>query len=525
MTSSLAKRIGLFTLVLIGFSAIAAATFADELAISEVLPQPINSAFVYLSQGLLVDIVSGLSAVLFFEIMGFPFLVAWLVIGGLFFTLRLGFVNIRMFGHAIAAVTGKYSSGKEPGEITHFQALTAAVSGTVGLGNIAGVAIAITLGGPGAVIWMMIAGLFGMSTKFAEVMLGQKYRRINKKGKTSGGAFYYLQDGLKEIGRPRLGKILAIIFACCCIAGSFGAGNMFQANQTVAILSNFDVLSEFDRILAVVLAVSVGIVLIGGIKRIAVVAEAIVPLMAIIYMTAGMVILIVNAPHIPEAFSTMLHSAFSFDAAGGGVVGAIIAGFKRATFSNEAGLGSAPIAHSAAKTDEPVREGCVALLEPFIDTVVICMMTGLIITVSGVYTLPQYSQETGVVLTSHAFETVIDWFPVVLACAVVMFAYSTIITWSYYGERSWIYLFGDKYVGLFHIFFISGTLLGGLTTDLGLIVDFSDLMLLSMAIPNLIGLYFLQGMIARELMIYTQKLKNNEFKTYRTIKKAIKSKS
>ncbi len=518
---SFIKRFWLFSLALVAMSVIAVATLADTSTIVEVLPSPLSSVFVYLSQKLLADIVSVLSAVLFFDIYGFPFLVAWLVVGGVFFTFRLGFINIRLFGHGIAAVSGKYSSGNEPGEISHFQALTAAVSGTVGLGNIAGVAIAITIGGPGAVIWMAIAGLFGMSTKFAEVMLGQKYRRINKKGRTSGGAFYYLQDGLKEIGKPRIGKALAVIFACCCIAGSIGAGNMFQANQTIAILSSFDVLSEFDRILAVVLAVSVGIVLIGGIKRIAVVAEAVVPLMALIYMSAGLVILFVNAAHIPEAFSTMIHAAFSFDAAGGGIVGAIIAGFKRASFSNEAGLGSAPIAHSAAKTDEPVREGCVALLEPFIDTVIICMMTGLIITVSGVYTLPQYAEETGVVLTSHAFSTVIEWFPIVLAFAVVMFAYSTIITWSYYGERSWIYLFGDKRVGLFHIFFICGTLLGGLTTDLGLIVDFSDLMILSMAIPNLIGLYFLQGMVYKELQIYLKKLKNGEFKTYKVIKTSI----
>lgn len=521
MMRLLSNRAWVYFSIFLTVSLSSFAAFADSTTIASVLPKPISSAFVYVSQKLLADIVNALSTVLFFEIAGFPFLVAWLVLGGLFFTVRLGFVNIRLFGHAIAAVIGRYSSGKEPGEISHFQALVAAVSGTVGLGNIAGVAIAITLGGPGAVIWMVIAGFFGMSTKFAEVTMGQKYRRINKNGRISGGAFYYLQDGLKEIGKPRIGKILAVVFACCCVVGSFGGGNMFQANQTVAILSNFDVLSEFDRILAVVLAVSVGIVLIGGIRRIAVVAEAVVPLMALIYLSAGLVIIIVNAAHIPEAFNTMIEAAFSMNAAGGGVIGAIIAGFKRAAFSNEAGLGSAPIAHSAARTEEPVREGCVALLEPFIDTVIICFMTGLIITVSGVYTLPEYAQETGVVLTSHAFETVIDWFPIVLACAVVMFAFSTIITWSYYGERSWIYLFGEKRVGLFHILFISATLIGGFTTDLGLIVDFSDLMILSMAIPNLIGLYFLNGLIKKELNAYLSKLRNGEFKTYKWSKRVV----
>ncbi len=515
------KRFWVFTLAFISVSLAGLSTFAENSALTQVLPQPVSSAFVYISQQLLADVVNTLSTVLFFEIAGFPFLVAWLVIGGLFFTFRLGFINIRLFGHAIASVSGKYSSGKEPGEISHFQALVAAISGTVGLGNIAGVAIAITLGGPGAVIWMAIAGFFGMSTKFAEVTMGQKYRRINKNGRISGGAFYYLQEGLKDIGKPRLGKILAIIFACFCILGSFGGGNMFQANQTVAILSNFDTLSDFDRVLAVVLAVSVGIVLIGGIRRIAIVAEAVVPLMALIYIAAGFVILIANAAQIPEALSTMISAAFSFDAAGGGVFGAIIAGFKRANFSNEAGLGSAPIAHSAAKTDEPVREGCVALLEPFIDTVVICLMTGLIITVSGVYTLPEYQHETCVVLTSHAFSSVIGWFPIILAIAVVLFAYSTIITWSYYGERSWIYLFGEKRVGLFHLLFITATLIGGFTKDLGLIVDFSDLMILSMAIPNLIGLYFLQGIIHKELQNYLKRLKNKEFKTYRWSKRVV----
>ncbi len=439
-----------------------------------------------------------------------PLLVFWLVIGGVFFTLRLGFVNIRLFGHALAVVRGKYSSKNDPGEVSHFAALAAAVSATVGLGNIGSVAIAVSLGGPGAVIWMVLAGLLGMSTKFAEVTLGQKYREFDDKGKVSGGAFHYLRKGLAEKNLVTLGKWLAIIFAVLCIGGSLGGGNMFQANQSVKILTDtFDSLKEGDFIIATVLAVSVGVVLIGGIRRIAKVAEAVVPLMAFIYITAALVVLIVNAEHLGKAFSIMFHSAFAGDAAFGGIVGALINGFKRAAFSNEAGLGSAPIAHAAARTKEPVREGCVALLEPFIDTVIICFITGMVITVTGVYT--DESIEGGVLLTSAAFSTVVDWFPIVLSIAVVLFAYSTMITWSYYGERAWGYLFGYKKIAIFHIIFITATFFGGVIDNVQLVVDFSDLLLLSMAIPNLIGLYILSGDIRRDMKEYIGKLKRGEF--------------
>lgn len=499
--------------VFLGIMGISAAAHAEAGATAN---QFFGSVILADAQNLLQHFVDKVGSVLFYEVYGFPLLVIWLVIGGLFFTIRLGFVNIRLFKHAIMVVSGKYSSGDEPGEVTHFQALTAAVSATVGLGNIAGVAIAVTLGGPGAVIWMVISGTLGMSTKFAEVTLGQKYRQFSKHGKVSGGAFHYLREGLKEIGWPKLGRALAVIFSICCIAGSLGGGNMFQANQTIAILRSFDAISDLDRIIAVALAVSVGIVLIGGIKRIAMVAEAVVPFMAFLYLSAGIVILIVNAHNIPEAARIMFESAFSFKAGVGGVLGAITAGFKRASFSNEAGLGSAPIAHSAAKTYEPVREGCVALLEPFIDTVVICFMTGLIIVVSGVYNNPEYSGATGVILTSHAFETVISWFPMVLALAVSLFAYSTIITWSYYGERSWQYLFGNKSLGLYHVLFISATLLGGLSNNLDLIVNFSDLMILCMSLPNLVGLYMMHNIVRKELDSYTERLKSGEFQVYNT---------
>ena len=475
-------------------------------------------------------VVGKMAAVLFYEVKycgsiseedcqkkkGFPILVLWLVAGGLFFTMRLGFVNLTMFGHAIDVVRGKYSSKKDPGEVTHFQALTAAVSATVGLGNIAGVAVAVTVGGPGAVIWMMIAGFFGMSAKFAEVTLGLKYRKIDKNGKVSGGAFHYLTEGLAEKNLPVLGKVLAVIFALFCIGGSLGGGNLFQSSQTVAIMTQtFGAFSDMDWAISVVLAVSVGVVLIGGIKRIAKVAEKIVPFMALIYIAASLVVIFANAENIGPAISFMFEDAFTGVAVGGGILGAIINGFKRAAFSNEAGLGSAPIAHSAAKTKEPVREGVVALLEPFLDTIVICFITGLVITITGVYQQGTDGLEggnPGVLLTSAAFATVIEWFPNVLAIAVAMFAFSTMITWSYYGERAWEYLFGHKYISVFHIIFCFFVFLGGVVNDLDLVITFSDLLLLSMAIPNVIGLYIMSGTIRAELDKYVKKLKDGKFK-------------
>ena len=457
--------------------------------------------------------VGAVSSVLFYEVAGFPAVVLWLVIGGLFFTLRLGFVNVRYFGHGWKVAFGKYSRDDDPGEVSPFASLSAAVSGTVGLGNIAGVAVAVALGGPGAVIWMMICGFLGMSTKFAEVTMGHKYRKIDENGKISGGAFYYLSEGLAELNRPKLGKVLAFCFACLCLGGAFGGGNMFQSNQMVAAMTtNFDIFTGMDWILALVMAVAVGIVLIGGVKRIAQVAEAIVPTMAVVYLLAGATVLYVNADLLGEAVTTMFSLAFSPEAAGGGVIGAIINGFKRAAFSNEAGVGSAPIVMSATKSREPVQIGCVAILEPFIDTIVICFMTGLLITVTGVW---QETNHNGVILTSHAFGTVIDWFPKVLSVCVALFAFSTMITWSYYGERAWNYLFGHHKIGIYHVLFCTAVFFGGAMQDpenegFRLIIDFSDLLLLSMAIPNLIGLYFLSNMVSDELKKYSARLKNGE---------------
>lgn len=480
-------------------------THAESPPVGEIL----NSVFIHEAERMMSSFVNILEKILFYKVLGFPLMVVWLVAGGLYFTIRLGFINFKLFGHAIQVVRGKFSSEDDPGEVTHFEALSAAVSATVGLGNIAGVAVAVSLGGPGAVVWMMVAGILGMSTKFAEVTMGQKYRTFDAKGRVSGGAFLYLSKGLAELNYPLLGKILAVIFSVFCIGGALGGGNMFQSNQTVTILTDsFGGLSSLDWIIALLLAVSVGIVLIGGIRRIAHVAEAIVPLMAMIYILAAMTVLLVNAEHVPSAFIFMFEDAFTGTAVGGGIIGAIIQGFRRAAFSNEAGLGSAPIAHAAAKTNEPVREGCVALLEPFIDTVVICFMTGLVITVTGVY--QDSSIDGGVLLSSAAFATVIDWFPMVLSVCIALFAYSTMITWSYYGERAWLYLFGKRTLGIYHVLFCTATFLGGVI-EFGVILTFSDLLILSMAIPNLIGLYMLSGVVKRELDQYLDKLRRGEF--------------
>ena len=475
-------------------------------------------------------IVGVMDAVLFYEIFpetlgypevmddctvkqrGLPFVVAWLILGGVFFTLRLLFINLRMFGHGLKVVTNRYIRGDEPGEVTPFQSLAAAVSGTVGLGNIAGVAVAVTMGGPGAIFWMMVAGFLGMSTKFAEVTLGHRYRHIDSHGRISGGAFYYLRDGLKDIGMAGLGKVLAVVFAILCLCGAFGGGNMFQANQMVAALTGTFDLSDMDWVIALVMAVAVGIVLIGGVKRIASVAEAIVPLMALIYIASALTVLVVHADQVPAALATMWNLAFSWESATGGIIGAMIMGFRRAAFSNEAGVGSAPIVMAATKSAESVQVGAVAILEPFIDTMIICFLTGLIITVTGVYNT---SDSDGVMLTSAAFATVIDWFPIVLSVAVSLFAFSTMLTWSYYGERAWNYLFGGKNLRLYHVVFCIAVFFGGAMQDesnegFKLIIDFSDLSLLAMAIPNLIGIYLLSNLLTREVKDYRTRLKNGQ---------------
>ena len=447
-------------------------------------------------------------------------IVIWLVTAAIFFTIWLGFLNIRGFKHAIDLVRGKYSDPDDAGEVSHFQALATAVSGTVGLGNIAGVAIAISIGGPGATFWMILAGLLGMSLKAAECMLGVKYRMEHADGTVSGGPMYYLRDGLRDLGRPGLGKVLAVFFALCMIGGAVGGGNMFQSNQATAqIVSQLGgeegFLGRNPWVIGLLFVAAVGAVIIGGIKSIAKVTEKVVPLMAALYLTACLIVLLVNFSDIPAAFGSILDGAFTGEGATGGIIGALITGFQRAAFSNEAGLGSASVAHSAVRTQEPATEGFVALLEPFIDTVVICTMTALTIVITQAYLNPDASELGGVALTSTAFETVLPWFPAVLAVAVVLFAFSTMLSWSYYGMKATGYLFGDNRVAenVFKVIFLGFTLLGSVA-GLGSVIDFSDSMIFLMSLANVVGLYLLAGVIRREFAHYRARLASGEIKEF-----------
>lgn len=447
-----------------------------------------------------------------------PLIVVWLVVAALFFTLYFGFINVRGFKHAIRVVRGDYTDPKDKGEVSHFQALTAALSGTVGLGNIAGVAVAVSIGGPGATFWMIMGGILGMSSKFVECTLGVKYRNINADGSVSGGPMYYLSKGLAEQGKARLGRFLAVFFAICCIGGAFGGGNMFQANQTAQQIINVTGGSESffaDKawLIGLLLAIMVGVVIIGGIKSIAKVTEKIIPFMAGIYLAAGAVILAMNADMIPTAINLIIEGAFSAEGVAGGVIGVMIQGFKRASFSNEAGIGSAAIAHSAVRTNEPLSEGFVSLLEPFIDTVVICTMTALVIVITGMYTTGGMS---GVELTSAAFGSAISWFPYVLAVAVVLFAYSTMISWSYYGTKAWTYLFGEsKASDLTFKFIFCVFVVIGAAMNLGPVIDFSDSMIFAMALANIAGLYLLAPVVKRDLADYMARIKSGAIKNYR----------
>ena len=463
-------------------------------------------------------LVGGMASVMFFKIFGVPFIVGWLFIGAVFFTLRMKFVNFRAFRHAIDVVRGKYDNPSDEGEVSHFQALSSALSATVGLGNIAGVALAVKIGGPGAAFWMIVAALFGMTAKFVECTLGQKYRVIDEQGAVLGGPMRYLEVGLAEKGMGPLGKVLAVMFAVFCIGGSFGGGNMFQANQAVSALThttaqwfNIDLPAW---LIGLVLMGAVGVVILGGIRRIAATAEKIVPLMCGMYLIAALFVVAVNLPVLPEALGAIISGAFDGNAVEGGVIGVLIIGVQRAAFSNEAGIGSASIAHSAARTDEPVREGIVALLEPFIDTVIVCLATALVIVISGVLDDPAAANVDGAVLTSMAFESAIHWFPLLLTGAIMLFAFSTMISWSYYGERCWTNLFGPKSSMIYRVIFLVFIFIGSVT-NLGAVLGFSDLMILSMAFPNILGLYILSSDVKRDLDSYLDKLKSGQFKTYK----------
>lgn len=449
-----------------------------------------------------------------------PFVLIWLIFGAIVFTIYFKFFNLTGFKHAIDVVRGKYDDPDDPGEVSHFQALTAALSGTVGVGNIAGVAMAISVGGPGATFWMILAGLFGMSSKFLECTLGVKYRVQNEDGSVSGGPMYYLSRGLGKMGYGGLGKVLAALFAVACIGGSFGGGNMVQINQ--ATQQFIDVTGGENSFLyghawvfGLVMAVVVGLIILGGIKSIAKVTDKIVPFMVGIYLLAAVCVLLYNFSDIPSAFGEIFAGAFAPSAVFGGFIGVLVQGFKRAAFSNEAGIGSASIAHSAAKTDEPISEGTVALLEPFIDTVVVCTMTALVIIITGVYD-PNAASSAGIQLTSNAFASVFSWFPAVLSVAVILFALSTMISWSYYGLKAWTYLFGETalssnmYKLIFCIFIVIGSAM-----SLGAVFNFGDAMIFAMAFPNVLGLLLLAKEIKIDLNSYLGRIKSGEIKRFK----------
>jgi AGCS family alanine or glycine:cation symporter len=473
------------------------------------------------------------------ETLSIPWVLVVLLAGAIYFTIYFKGINITKFFTSINIVRGKYdkiesedndqiesNSGVHEvdgdivdtirvehdadhhGEVSHFQALTAALSATVGLGNIAGVAVAISIGGPGATFWMIIAGLIGMASKFTECTLGVKYREIDNKGVVYGGPMYYLSKGLAEKGWAKFGKFLAVLFAILCIGGSFGGGNMFQSNQAFAMVEyytggNESVLNGMGWLFGLGMAVLVGIVIIGGIQKIAKVTDKIVPFMVATYVLAGLIILGANFNHIPKAFGQIFEGAFTGLGIAGGVFGVLIQGFKRAAFSNEAGIGSASIAHSAVKTKYAASEGLVALLEPFIDTVLVCTMTALVLVISNTNgDIMTYGKEIteGVQITSKAFSKTISWFPFILMIAVVLFAFSTMISWSYYGFQAWSYLFGRSrkteliYKGLFCLFVIVGAAI-----QLGSVIAFSDAMIFAMLVPNVIGLIFLAPKVKVEL--------------------------
>jgi AGCS family alanine or glycine:cation symporter len=471
----------------------------------------------------------------FSESFQIPWVLIVLIGGAFYFTIYFKLINFTGFGTAIRVVRGKYEDIEKhgadtlygdvtpneqenlietirddsaDGEVSHFQALTAALSATVGLGNIAGVAVALSIGGPGATFWMIVAGLLGMASKFAECTLGVKFRDVGPDGTVYGGPMYYLKKGLGQKGMGGLGKVLAILFAIFVIGGSFGGGNMFQANQAAAqFVQLFELQGTSAAIwFGIAMAIIVAVVIIGGIKRIAKVTEKIVPFMAGIYVLGALVILAANYHHIGDAFALIFEGAFSGLGIAGGLVGVMIQGIRRGAFSNEAGVGSAAIAHSAVRTKYPASEGIVALLEPFIDTVVICTMTALVIVITNFdNNIIQYGVEVkeGVELTATAFDSVIPHFSVVLTVAVILFAFSTMISWSYYGMQGWVYLFGRGkvteliYKLLFCIFIWVGSVI-----SLGSVINFSDAMIFAMVVPNIIGVIILTPIVRKELKRY-----------------------
>jgi AGCS family alanine or glycine:cation symporter len=442
-----------------------------------------------------------------------PLIVAWLVIAGLVFSAWFGLVQVRKFKLALDVVRGKYDEKDSVGEVSHFQALTAAVSGTVGLGNIAGVAVAVSIGGPGATFWMILCGLLGMASKFVEVTLGVKYRETHADGTVSGGPMYYLPRGLAERFGPagaKFGKVLAVAASVMILFFGLFGGNLYQTNQSYAQVSatfggedGFLASSAGAVLFGLVVSALVGLVLLGGIRSIGSVTSKLVPAMAGLYIVACLVVILVNVSAVPDAIQAIIKGAFEAEGVVGGVIGALIQGFKRAAFSNEAGLGSAPIAHSAVKTNKPASEGLVALLEPFIDTVVICTMTALTIIIANPDSWGEArksGEPVGVVITSDAFATVLPWFPKLLTVAVLLFAFSTILTWGYYGLKAWTYLFGRSKASetVFKAVWSAFVVLGSLMS-LGSLIDLGDSALFLLSVFNIIGLYLLAPIVKREL--------------------------
>ncbi|WP_209506062.1 MULTISPECIES: alanine/glycine:cation symporter family protein [unclassified Ruegeria] len=506
--------------------AVMAATIAASPALAQEAPgldEKINQAFANLTGPFVSFIFAPLPGT------SFPWIVMWLVIAATVFTLYFAFVQMRFFSHAISLVKGDYSDPNDAGEVSHFQALATALSGTVGLGNIAGVAVAVGIGGPGATFWMILAGLLGMASKFTECTLGVKYRNEYEDGTVSGGPMYYMSKGFDELGLPG-GKILAVLFSIFCILGALGGGNMFQANQAHQQIAG--IVGDYPGwITGIVFAGVVFMVIVGGLKSIARVTEKVVPFMGVLYVATALVIIAMNADMIGWAFGQIFAGAFTGLGVAGGMVGALIQGFKRAAFSNEAGVGSAAIAHSAVRTKEPITEGFVSLLEPFIDTVVICTMTALVIIITqqliidpetGNYMLNEAGSaiatvdgNSGVSLTSAAFGSAFSWFPYILAIAVILFAFSTMISWSYYGLKAWTYLFGEGHTKelIFKVIFCVFVVIGA-AANLGPVIDFSDAAIFAMAVVNVFALYFLMKVVRQELASYSARLKSGEIRKF-----------
>ncbi len=484
------------------------------------LPMLANASIDQMVNEALQPITAAFSNFVFYKINllghGIPIIVLWLAVAAVFFTVYLGFINIRAFPYAIKMVSGKYSNKDHPGEISHFQALSTAISGTVGIGNIAGVAVAIGLGGPGAAFWIFFAGFLAMSTKLVECTLGVKYRRYNADGSVSGGPMYYLQAYFTRANWPKVGKAMGGFYALALVIGCLGIGNMFQSNQAYVQIVGISggensFFADKGWLFGLILALTVGAVILGGIRSIASVTSRLVPFMAVFYAIFCVIVIAMSWQYIDDAFVMIFEGAFTLEGASGGAVGAMIIGFQRALFSNEAGIGSASIAHSAVKTEDPASEGLVSLLEPFIDTMVVCSLTSLVIITTAYPHGLMDAGLQGIALTSAAFEHHISWSPYAIAFVGVLFALSTAISWSYYGLKGWTYLFGEspRVQILFKLIFCLFIMLGCMT-ELTSVLDFSDAIVFLISVPNIIALYLFAPEVKQEVNAFLKKLKSQE---------------